>query len=144
MTFGLLRAHVRRRAQNHAGQCHRRSRNRRGLRQRCVPVSRAWPDRLDQLRQAEVEHLDQAVRPQLDVGRLQIAMDDPQFVRGLERLGDLPRNGQRLVQRNRAMQRFDRPASDHRPVRGSALAPADRIGWSFLESVNTADVWMIE
>ena len=29
------------------------------------------------LRQAEVEHLDRAVGAQLDVGRLQIAMDDP-------------------------------------------------------------------
>jgi hypothetical protein len=33
----------------------------------------------------------------LDVGRLQITMDDPQFVRGLERLGDLLQ-GQSLVQ----------------------------------------------
>ena len=37
----------------------------------------------------------------LDVRRLEIAMDDPLLVRGLERLGDLPRNRERLVERNR-------------------------------------------
>ena len=34
--------------------------------------------------------------------RLEIAMDDALLVRGFERLGDLPRDRQRLVQRDRA------------------------------------------
>ena len=38
----------------------------------------------------------------LDVRGLQIAMDDPLLVRRLERLGDLLRDRQRLVERNRA------------------------------------------
>ena len=41
----------------------------------------------------------------LDVRRLQIAMDDALLVRRFERVGDLPRDGQRLVER-------DRPARD--------------------------------
>ena len=54
---------------------------------------------LERLREPEVEHLDRAVGPDLDVGRLQIAMDDALLVRGFERLGDLPRDGQRFVER---------------------------------------------
>ena len=37
----------------------------------------------------------------LDIGRLEIAMDDALRVRGFERFGDLPRNRQRVVQGNR-------------------------------------------
>ena len=51
------------------------------------------------LGEAEVEHFHRAVVADLDVGGLQIAMDDPFVVRGLERLGDLPRDRQRLVER---------------------------------------------
>ena len=38
----------------------------------------------------------------LDVGRLQIAMDDALLVRRFERVGDLPRDRQRLVERHRS------------------------------------------
>ena len=55
-----------------------------------------------QLRQAEVQHLHRAVGPHLDVRGLQIAMDDPLLVRGFQRLGDLPRDRQRFVERDRA------------------------------------------
>ena len=54
------------------------------------------------LREPEVEHLHRAVVADLDVGRLQIAMDDALLVRGFERLGDLLRDRQRFVERNRA------------------------------------------
>ena len=57
------------------------------------------------LRQAEVEDLHGAVGPHLDVRGLQIAVDDPLLVRRFERLGDLLRDRQRLVER-------DRPARD--------------------------------
>ena len=44
------------------------------------------------LGQAEVEHLHGAVCADFDIGRLQIPVDDPLFVRRLERLGDLGRD----------------------------------------------------
>jgi hypothetical protein len=46
-------------------------------------------DGLDCLRQSEVEHFHRAVGPQLDVGRLEIAMDDALFVRRFKRERDL-------------------------------------------------------
>ena len=52
--------------------------------------------------QAEVQHLDRAVGRDLDVGRLQIAMDDAVLVRRFERLGNLPRDRQRFVDGQRA------------------------------------------
>ena len=51
------------------------------------------------LRQAEVEHFDQPSGVSLDVGRFQVAVDDALFVRRLERVGDLPRDRQRLRER---------------------------------------------
>ena len=54
------------------------------------------------LRESEVQHLDRAVLAHADVGRLQIAMDDAERVRGVERLGDLPGHVERLVDRQRA------------------------------------------
>ena len=55
-----------------------------------------------QLRQSEVQHLDGAIGAQLDVGGLEIAMDDALFVRGLQRIGQLAGNRERLVERHRA------------------------------------------
>ena len=58
--------------------------------------------RLDELRQPEVEHLHRAIGPDFDVRGFQIAMDDPLLVRRRQRLGDLLRDWQRLVERNRS------------------------------------------
>ena len=55
--------------------------------------------RIGELREAEVEHLDCAVGPQLDVGRFEVAVDDAVLVRRFERLGDLPRDREGLVHR---------------------------------------------
>ena len=59
-------------------------------------VHRGWTERrpagrTERLREAEVEHLHGAGGGQLDVGRLQIPMNDAALVRRLERFGDLPR-----------------------------------------------------
>ena len=45
--------------------------------------------RIDSFGQSKVQHLCEAVRRDLDVGRLQVAMDDAAIVRRLERLRDL-------------------------------------------------------
>ena len=94
---GLLGGHVARRAQD-------------GARARLAGVGV-----LDGLGQAEVGDLGHAVGRQEDVGRLQVAVDDPAFVRRLERFRDLNADGDRLVQR-------DRPARD--PIR--QVLPADQ------------------
>ena len=60
------------------------------------------PDRVHRLGEAEVEDLDLPVGRELDVGGLEVAVDDPLLVRRLERLGDLPRDGEGLVERQRA------------------------------------------
>ena len=54
-----------------------------------------------ELREAEVQDLHGAVRRDLDIRGLQIAMNDSLFVRGFERFGDLLRDRQRLVDRDR-------------------------------------------
>ena len=53
--------------------------------------------RIHRLGEAEVEHLHAAVGADLHVRGLQIAMDDALLVRGFERVGDLPRDRQRLI-----------------------------------------------
>ena len=49
------------------------------------------------------KHLHRPVRSDLDVRRLQIAVDDPLLVRRFERLRDLARDGQRLIEWNSAL-----------------------------------------
>ena len=61
---------------------------------------------------------------QLDVGGLQIAVDDAVLVRGFERVGDLPRDRQRFVERQRSAARCGRRASG--PRRAPARAHACR------------------
>ena len=51
----------------------------------------------DGLREAEVEHLDDAVRGDLDVGGLQVAVDDRFFVGHFEGICDLARDVQGLT-----------------------------------------------
>ena len=95
----LLRAHVRGRAHDDARA------GRRGvvIVGDCVTMAPPRRSGSSSLGQAEVEHLDRAVGRDLDVGRLQVAMDDALLVRRLERLGDLPGDGQRFVQWKRPL-----------------------------------------
>ena len=69
------------------------------------------------LREAEVQDLDGAVCADFDVRRLQVAMDDALPVRGFERLGDLPRDGQGLV----------RAASARAPMRAVEVLALDQL-----------------
>ena len=65
-----------------------------------------------------------AVGAHLDVGGLEIAVDDALLVRGFERLGDLPRDRQRLVER--ASVRARCAATDPRPRPAPSPAPGRR------------------
>ena len=91
------------------------------------------------LGQPEVEHLHRAVRSHLDVCGFEIAMDDPLLMRRFERLCDLLRDRQRLVDR-------DRPA---RNALRQVLAldelhhqRTDTVG--FFETVDVRDIGMIQ
>ena len=57
--------------------------------------------RPSKLRQPEIQYLHDAVGRDLDVRGFEIAMDDALLMRRLQRLGDLLRDGQRFVDRNR-------------------------------------------
>ena len=86
----LLRTHIARSA--HHGAV---ARVVHGLRRRVCEVGR--PAIASGLREAEVEDLHHAVRRDLDVGGLQVAVDNPFFVGDVEGLGDLPRDAQRVT-----------------------------------------------
>jgi hypothetical protein len=91
------------------------------------------------LGQAEVEHLHGAVVAHLDVRGLQVAMDDPLFVRRFERFGNLPRDRQRLGQRDGAAREPLRQVlalDQFHDERDRAVA--------LFEAVNRADVGMIQ
>ncbi len=60
---------------------------------------------VERLRKTEVEHLHRAVRAHLDVGGLQITMNDALLVRGFQRLRDLLRDGQRFIERHSGLPR---------------------------------------
>ena len=115
------------------------------------------------LGQAEVEHLDGAVRRDLDVGRLEVAMDDAAAVRGFERVGDLPGDRERLVQRKGsspwlagapAPRGRSRPTPTRRAVDGAAhqlreretldQLHHDRLGGAVLHAVDRGDVRVVE
>ena len=114
----------------------------RGERRRRRDVKSAYPGRgrrEHRLRQAEVEHLDSAVGPQLDVRGLQVAVDDSLLVRGFERLGDLTADGDRLVQRDRALRDAvgERGAFDElEDERGAAVA--------LFHTIDGCDVRMVQ
>ncbi len=101
----LLGRHVGRGAEDDAELRPLRGRHRRRVheRRRAREVGRggAPRGRVHRLGEAEVEDLDLAVGRELDVGGLEVAVDDSLLVRRLERLGDLPRDGEGLVEGER-------------------------------------------
>ena len=58
------------------------------------PTGLACP--IDRFGETKVEHFDRAVVAHLDVGGLEIAVNDALFVRGLECFGDLSGDRQRV------------------------------------------------
>ena len=94
LTADLLRAHVPRRS-GHQTFPAARSGNRQGHGHLALVRQRG-------LREAEVEHLHRACGGELDVRRLEVAVDDPLLVRGLQRLGDLAREFECHVERQRS------------------------------------------
>jgi hypothetical protein len=116
--LGLLGRHVADRAHQHAGA-------RRGLRRR---VRREQRVGLVQLREAEVEDLDEVVARDHQVLGLQVAVDDPDAVGARESFRCLRGEAERPLRehRPRVQQRAQRVALDqlHRDV-GDAVALAD-------------------
>ena len=133
--FRLLRTHIRGGAEDHADLRHRRT----GDRRRRCHVAAHDLDRFERLRKAEVQHLHGAVRPHLDIRRLEIAVDDPLLVCGFEGFRDLPRDRQRIVDGNR-------PLRDAIGERG----PLDQLQHErldavrFFKAVDRGDVRMVE
>ena len=102
------------------------------------PAAEAGPA-LERLGEPEVEHLDPALGRDLDVGGLQVAVDDAVLVRLLERLRDLERDAGGLLHRDGAALDAvgERVAGDQlHHQRGGALA--------LLEAVDRRDVRMVE
>ena len=93
----------------------------------------------EDLREPEVEHLDRAVAAQLDVRRLEIAVNDPLLVRSGERLGDLSRNRQGFGERNRPLRDA---IGQRRPFHEFEHERRHVAG--ILESVDGRDVLMVE
>ena len=92
-------------------------------------------------REAEVEHLYRSVGPQLDIRRLEIAVDDSLLVGRFEGFGDLLRDGQRLVERDgvRASTAVRRSSPSTSSIT-RALTPSA----SFVQPVDGGDVRMIQ
>ena len=91
------------------------------------------------LRQAEVEHLHGAVRRDLDVRRLQIAVDDALLVRRFERLRDLARDRECLLNRQRTP---GQTLGERRAFDELEHEAADAVG--LLQSVDRANVRMVQ
>ena len=127
----LLRTHVCGRPQDYTGArpdiCYCRGIYRFGYPRRADPS------------EPEVEHLHRAVGTYFDVRGFQITMDDSPLVRRFERLGDLLRDGQGLLKRNRPLRDAvgERRSLDHLHHEGlDAVA--------LFEAMNLADVGMVQ
>ena len=92
LAFGLLGRHVGGGAEDHAGLGRGSGDGGR--------VIRLNHGRSAQLGEPEIQNLYRSFGRDLHVSRLQVAMHDSLLVRGFERIGDLPRDIDRFVERN--------------------------------------------
>jgi hypothetical protein len=138
----LLRGHVGGGAKNDAG-LRRMNRQRRRIHR---GRGRSG-GRVNGLRQSKVEHLHCSVGTDLDVRRLEIAMDDAVIVRSFESFGDLPGNRESFINRQSGS-RLPVPGS-RRDQRREILA-LDELHHQcshttgLFEPVDVRDVWMIQ
>jgi hypothetical protein len=102
-----------------------------GRRARRIALGGVVPERLGQ---AEVEHLDLPLGGDLDVGGLEVAMDDPLAVRLLQGGGDLRGQLQGLFDRQGSLERRARHVLQH-----EVGLPA-----GFLQAIDGGDVGVIE
>ena len=118
----LLRGHVRRCAQDGSN---RRRAHGQGGRVRRIAIVRG--QRLHGFRQAEIQNLDDAFGSDLDVGGLQVAMDDVLLMRGFDAVNQLLNNRQRVVEIERTLEVF---AFDvlHDEVVGSDIVEVADVG----------------
>ena len=94
---------------------------------------------LQRLRKTEVEHLYRAVRPQLDIRGLQVAVDDALLVCGFEGLGDLFGDGEGLVDWNWPLCDAVRERRALHQLHHEGARAA-----RFFNAVNRGDMWMIQ
>ena len=109
-----------------------------GDRRRVRDVGRGRAER-ERLREAEVEELDLAFRGHVDVRGLEVAVEDALGVRGLERVRDLEREADRLVDRDGSA----RDALLER-LAGDELEDEEAQGVDLLEAVDRRDVRVIQ
>jgi len=94
--------------------------------------------RLQRFREAEVQHFHHAVGPHLDVGGLQIAMDDALLVRGAQRVRDLPGDRQSVVDRDGPSAiRSARVGRSTSSITSAVVPPASSTPWM-------AACWMVQ
>ena len=98
---------------------------------------------VEHLGETEVEDLDRAVGPNLDVGRLQIAMNDALLVRRFEGVGNLSCDAQRFGNRQAADELGDGRAVNQFHHQRADDVPGTRRR-DTLESVDGGDVGMIQ
>jgi hypothetical protein len=94
---------------------------------------------LQRFGEAEVEHLDGAVFTHLDVRRFQVAVDDRLLVRRLERLGNLFRDRECVIDGQGSL---SEPIGKRRPLHQLHDERRRRAG--ALQSVDSRDVGMVE
>ena len=112
----LLGRHVGGGAEDHARLRHRGRRDRRRVRRRSPSLSPGPRPASIAFARPKSSTFTVPSGAHLDVGGLQVAMDDALLVRGFERLGDLLRDRQRLVERNRRRARCAATGPRPRPV----------------------------
>ena len=120
LALGLLGSHVRRRPENGA-----RLRRADGQRRRVLRIAVARRRRFHGFRQAEIQNLDDAFRGDLDVGRLQVAMDDVLLVRGFDAVDQLLDDGERIIEVQRTAQVLTLDILHDQIVRSDVVQMAD-------------------